>query len=857
MKSFSFVPLLLIALLLHQSSCLLQVEAENLTAGSTLRPPHYITSPSGDFAFGFRALGSGRPDGWFLLAVWFNDAVQEKAVVWYARDPGSGSAVTATAQSVFSVTLAGQLSLADTAGSNVWTNANPGQQYGSVLVLLDSGNLQFLAAGGRAVVWESFRDPADTLLPGQSMATGAGATLVSKRSDADFSAGRFSLYVQADGNVVLYLNLAAGNVDPYNAYWATGTNQPGNTQDGNTTLFFASPGRVYYQVKDGTVHDLTTPMAKANYYQRATLDPDGVVRVYVRRRSPTSSTSTTTANASWAVAGMFPGDGCSMGTRGLDGFCGPNSYCVVSDDGRLDCACPSGYSFVDAQLRYRGCSPAFAPPRCDFVGDDVANRSGEFVIAKLPNTTWTASPYKVYSYTAEEQCGGLCLNDCFCVAALFDGTRCTKMASLTGAGRQGSNVTGKALIKVRTRSTPPAAAVARRRAPPLPYILLLGFSAFLLLASTTSLVLLHRRIRRRSSSDHDMVMRLFTRKELYDATNGFQRLLGRGGFGEVYHGVANSLHLLHSPDTDIAVKKLIVSNEYTEREFANEVQSIGRIHHRSLVRMIGYCKEREQRMLVFEFMPGGSLRSFLFHQQPRRRPPPPPWTWRAEAALAIAKGIEYLHEGCASPIIHCDIKPDNILLDDKNNPKIADFGISRLLGDEQLHTTVTNVRGTRGYIAPEWLHGDRRIDTKVDVYSFGVVLLEMICCRRCQDPITSQLHQDDNGDCDDDTVTLFGWAAGLVSHGRVEVLLRSDDDAAEDLERVERFARVAFWCIVHNPSLRPTIHQVVQMLEGVVEVHAPPHLPSYTDSSSSSFIHTDSPALRPRGSSCPVELDLI
>jgi serine/threonine protein kinase len=706
-------------------------------------------------------------------------------------------------------------------------------------------------------VWESFRDPADTLLPGQSMATGAGATLVSKRSDADFSAGRFSLYVQADGNVVLYLNLAAGNVDPYNAYWATGTNQPGNTQDGNTTLFFASPGRVYYQVKDGTVHDLTTPMAKANYYQRATLDPDGVVRVYVRRRSPTSSTSTTTANASWAVAGMFPGDGCSMGTRGLDGFCGPNSYCVVSDDGRLDCACPSGYSFVDAQLRYRGCSPAFAPPRCDFVGDDVANRSGEFVIAKLPNTTWTASPYKVYSYTAEEQCGGLCLNDCFCVAALFDGTRCTKMASLTGAGRQGSNVTGKALIKVRTRSTPPAAAVARRRAPPLPYILLLGFSAFLLLASTTSLVLLHRRIRRRSSSDHDMVMRLFTRKELYDATNGFQRLLGRGGFGEVYHGVANSLHLLHSPDTDIAVKKLIVSNEYTEREFANEVQSIGRIHHRSLVRMIGYCKEREQRMLVFEFMPGGSLRSFLFHQQPRRRPPPPPWTWRAEAALAIAKGIEYLHEGCASPIIHCDIKPDNILLDDKNNPKIADFGISRLLGDEQLHTTVTNVRGTRGYIAPEWLHGDRRIDTKVDVYSFGVVLLEMICCRRCQDPITSQLHQDDNGDCDDDTVTLFGWAAGLVSHGRVEVLLRSDDDAAEDLERVERFARVAFWCIVHNPSLRPTIHQVVQMLEGVVEVHAPPHLPSYTDSSSSSFIHTDSPALRPRGSSCPVELDLI
>lgn len=144
-----------------------------------------------------------------------------------------------------------------------------------------------------------------------------------------------------------------------------------------------------------------------------------------------------------------------------------------------------------------------------------------------------------------------------------------------------------------------------------------------------------------------------------------------GGFGEVYHGMAKSLQ-----PPDIAVKKLITSNEYSEREFLNEVQSIGRIHHRNLVRMVGYCKEREQRMLVFEFMPGGSLRSILF-QTPR-----PPWSWRTEAALGIAKGIEYLHEGCTSPIIHCDIKPDNILLDDKNNPKITDFGIAKLLGDQ-------------------------------------------------------------------------------------------------------------------------------------------------------------------------------
>ncbi|KAF0893544.1 hypothetical protein E2562_026679 [Oryza meyeriana var. granulata] len=665
----------------------------NLTVGSTLRPPQYITSPSGDFAFGFRALDSGL-DSLFLLAVWFNldddgtaaaDPAQQKAVVWYATDPGAGSAVTATAQSVFSVTLS-QLLLADTSGGrNIWTNSNPGQPNGFTLVLLDSGNLQFLAAGDNSVVWESFGHPADTLLPGQSM--GAGAILRSKRSDADFSSGRFGLFVQDDGNIVLYLmNLAAGgNADTSKA--------------------------IYYLIKNGSLHDLTPPMANitAGYYQRAALDRDGIVRVHVRPRN--------SANASWTVADLFPTIGCGMLTHALDGFCGPNSYCVVSGaDNRLDCACPTVYAFIDVKLRYMGCQPVFAPQSCD-----VVNSAAEFGITKLPNTTRTASPpYMVYPHTPEERCADMCVSDCFCVAALFesDANHCSKMASLTGYGQQG-NVTAKALIKVRTSGPP----TSPRRAPLLP-------------------------------------------------------LLGRGGFGEVYHGVAKSLH-----PPDIAVKKLVNSNEYSEREFANEVQSIGRIHHKNLVRMVGYCKEREQRMLVFEFMPGGSLRSFLF-QTPR-----PPWSWRAEAALDIAKGIE-------------------------------------LLGDQQMDTTVTNVRGTRGYIAPEWFHSERRIDTKVDVYSFGVVLLEMICCRRCRDPVS--------GHGEDDSVTLFGWAGRLVKHRRVEVLLHSDDDAVEEnLGRVERFARVAFMCIERNPLIRPTMHQVVQMLEGVVEVQALRDLPSSTYASPS------------------------
>ncbi|KAM3212964.1 hypothetical protein ACQJBY_065776 [Aegilops geniculata] len=781
-----------LALLLHQPHLL---AAQRLTTGSTLSPPGYITSPSGEFAFGFRALDSDPSQ--FLLAVWFNfnftqapDPSQEK-VVWYAKNLGSGSAIMATELSVFSI--GPQLSLTDNTGSIIWTNPYPSLQAGSILTLQDSGNLQLLATGGMPITWESFQHPTDTLLPGQSL--GSGKALLSRRSDMVFFPGRYSLQVQGDGNIVLYLtNLATGNLDSHNAYWSTNTYLPGN-QVGNMTIFFDSSGHLYYQSNDSTVVDLIPPHPKSRfgYHQHASLDPDGIFRMYTRPKNAMGR-----SNLTWAVTGQFPIEGCKIKTS-MQGLCGPNSYCVYGPNDRLDCECPSGYSYVDSQLRYMGCTQGFMPQSCD-----GKNRSAEFGVVKLPNTTWGNSPYEGYSHTTEDQCADSCLKDCLCAAATYDDSYCAKMVSLAGFGRQGGDVVMKALIKVRT-SSPLELAPPRRI---LPYVLL-GCSAFVLLSAISSLML-HWYLRKKNAN-HDFV-RAYTAKELYRATNGFCKLLGRGGFGEVYHGV---LKTLHSPD--IAVKKLISSNDYSEREFTNEVQSIGQIHHRNLVRMVGYCKEQEQRMLVFEFMPGGSLRSFLF--QPKR----PMWNWRAEAALGIAKGLEYLHEGCNYPIIHCDIKPDNILLDDKKNPKITDFGIAKLLSDQQMHATVTNIRGTRGYIAPEWFQSDSRIDTKVDVYSFGVVLLEMICCRKCQEPVT--------GLDGDDSVTLFLWAGQLVCHGKIEVLLHNDDDAIEDLVRLERFVRVALWCIEQNPSLRPTMHQVVQMLECVVEVDT---LPAPTSSSCSS-----------------------
>ncbi|KAK3160716.1 hypothetical protein QOZ80_1BG0063460 [Eleusine coracana subsp. coracana] len=772
------------------------VATNNLTSGDTLTPPSYITSPSGVFAFGFRALDSDPTK--FLLATWFRSgsgnfspAPPPQSVVWFAKQSPSGATPLSTTESVLSVTSDGVLALTDAGNRPLWNASSTKQQQGSVvLALADSGNLRLLGDDGVTVLWESFWYPTDTLLPGQSLTLDdrSQGKLFSKRADAEFTAtGRFSMGIQADGNVVLYVDLPSGN-NSNNAYWQAYSNSPDGS---NTTVTFDDRGRLSYTLHNGTVHSLITTSSSAPgaYFQFARMDPDGVVRIYARSRNNNNSSS-----SSWLVSGAFPDDGCNKRTSGLQGMCGPGSFCVETTD-RLQCECPTGYNYTDTQHNDSGCAPAFEPQTCDGEKD-----GGSFALVELQNVTWEASIYyKKLSSVTEDECRANCLADCFCAAALVSNSECVELAALTN-GRRAKDVTTRALIKV--RSSPRTIRTTTRSSP---YKILTVCLAALLAITVGGLLaqryyLIRNRKNRGGETQRLLSVRAFTWKELHQATNGFEKLLGKGSFGEVYQGTIRS-----SPHPRlVAVKKLLDANAYTDTEFANEVQCVGQIHHRNLVRMLGYCKEGRHRMLVFEFMPGGSLRAALFDDDVERRPP---WPWRAEAALAIARGLEYLHDGCSVPIIHCDIKPDNILLDGRGVPRITDFGISKLLGSHQVHATVTNVRGTRGYIAPEWLRGDARVDTRADVYSFGVVLLEMICCRRCQEPVAGADHDND------ETVTLFGWAAQLVSARRTDLMLLDIVDAAEDLERVERFARVALWCIEPNPALRPTMHQVVHMLE--------------------------------------------
>ena len=185
----------------------------------------------------------------------------------------------------------------------------------------------------------------------------------------------------------------------------------------------------------------------------------------------------------------------------------------------------------------------------------------------------------------------------------------------------------------------------------------------------------------------------------------------------------------------------------------------------------------------------------------------PDWNERLRIALDVARGILYLHEECEAPIIHCDIKPQNILMDDCWNAKISDFGLAKFLMSDQTRT-FTGARGTRGYVAPEW-HKNIPISVKVDVYSYGIVLLEIVCCRKNIDVNASAAEE----------IVLSSWVYKCFAARDLYKLVIGEE---VDMMSLEKMVKVGLWCIQEEPALRPSMKSVVLMLEGFTEVPVPP-----------------------------------
>ena len=415
----------------------------------------------------------------------------------------------------------------------------------------------------------------------------------------------------------------------------------------------------------------------------------------------------------------------------------------------------------------------------------------------------------VFSFTmTEEDCIKSCLEDCYCGAVLSMGDDCSKYKLPLRYGRIDSAKSNAAFFKGNRSTQVRGVSIGSKRSLISIISVSLGSVSCLCIGLATSSFLVYRYkldgYRKLSENlnlelAEEFTLRLFSYNELESATDGFKEELGKGSFGTIYKGT------ISKGGKTIAVKRLEKAVEEGEREFRAEITAIARTHHKNLVQVLGFCIEGSRKLLVYEYMNNGSLADLIFKAERR-----PIWKERIRIALDVARGLLYIHEESEIRIIHCNIKPQNILMDDNWTAKISDFGFAKLLIPNQSRATM-GAEGTSAYLAPEWENDSLIISLKADIYSFGVVLLEIVCCRKSIEVNVSTA----------DEIVLTDWVYNCFAAGELEKLVVVEDENA-DFRKLERTVKVGLWCVQEDPALRPSIKNIILMLEGKIDIPVPP-----------------------------------
>ncbi|XP_062176201.1 rust resistance kinase Lr10-like [Alnus glutinosa] len=302
---------------------------------------------------------------------------------------------------------------------------------------------------------------------------------------------------------------------------------------------------------------------------------------------------------------------------------------------------------------------------------------------------------------------------------------------------------------------------------------------------------------------NNLLPRRYSYSEIKKMTKSFKDKLGEGGYGTVYKGTLQSGQL-------VAIKMLGKSRANGE-EFINEVATIGRIHHVNIVQLIGFCVQGSNRAIIYEFMPKGSLNKYIFSIEESNV-----LNYKKiyDIAIGVARGIEYLHRGCDMQILHFDIKPHNILLDENITPKVSDFGLAKLYPVNNKIVSLTAARGTLGYMAPELFYKNiGGVSYKSDVYSFGMLLMEMASRRKNINAFVEHSSQ----------IYFPTWAYDQLHNGKD---IKIEDAREEEKKIIKKMIIVALYCIQMKPSDRPSMNNVIEMLEGEVECLQMPPMPT-------------------------------
>ncbi|XP_074565580.1 G-type lectin S-receptor-like serine/threonine-protein kinase At2g19130 [Curcuma longa] len=751
---------------------------DTISAQHSLTGNQTITSADGTFVLGFfTPPGSG---GNYYISIWYGK-ISVLTPVWVANRV---TPVTDPTTSELKISDDGNLVLLDQFRSIIWsTNVTAISSSNStvVAVILDNGNLQLRDGSNSSLIfWQSFDHPTDTWLPGAKL----GFNKITKRSQhttswknkVDPSPGIFTYGMDPTGQLQYLILWNMSRI-----CWASGL------WDGHEfSLVPEATSNYMYQmqvVNDTDEMYIIYTQDKANQLlSREILNYDtGQIQLLVWMEN----------SKSWMLAWDRPTSKCSA-----YGVCGPFGSC--HDLSTPFCTCIKGFkikSQTDWDLgdRSQGCGRVVSL-QCN--GQNNSEEDGFFKMenVRLPDNSLTLPEFR-----SSQDCEQACLSNCSCNAYSFNSTGCfvwhgelfnlqeelnqpdagTLYLRLAASELQTSDSNKKRMVAhISIGVVVPAVVVC---------LFIIGG-------------LLWKRKRRRAIQNSKVVQNSlvsFMYDELRIATKNFSEKLGGGGFGSVFKGSLPG-------SIDIAVKQLEGLHQ-GEKQFRAEVSTLGAIQHVNLIRLIGFCSQRSKKLLVYEFMPSGSLADQLFRSNSNVLD----WKTRYGIAIGIARGLAYLHEQCRDNIIHCDIKPENILLNDALVPKVADFGLAKLFG-RNFSKVLTTIRGSRGYIAPEWISG-MPITTKVDVYSYGMMLFEIISGKR-------------NLICKGESSFEFFplVATNKLIIGDVKSLLDQRLEGKANSEEFEIACKLACWCIQDDESSRPTMSQIVQALEGNLDVGIPP-----------------------------------
>ncbi|KAK7252220.1 hypothetical protein RIF29_36022 [Crotalaria pallida] len=795
-------------------SVLLVLLSSSCHSLDTITPTHpikdgdvLVSNNRGAFALGFFSLGNSSTR---YVGIWYNK-VSEQTIVWVAnRDTPLNDT-----SGVLSINNHGNLVLHNNNTRNlnpIWSSNVSLSSSNSSAKLLDTGNLVLIqsSSSNNNAIWQSFDHPGNTLLPSMKLGldrkTGLNRFLRSWKSPTDPGTGNLTYTINPTGFPQLYLyknNFPLWRVGSWTGQrWSGVPEMTPNFIFNVSFIDNADEVSITYGVKD------------PNVFSRMVLEDTGHVRrvtwqAHERR---------------WFEIWFAPKEECDEFKR-----CGSNANCDPYNADKFQCECLPGFEPKFEREWYLrdgsgGCVRKSNVSTC---------RSGEGFVkvirVKVPDT----SKARVDEKLSLKECKEECLRDCSCVAYTSANeileSGCVSWHGDMEDTRTYTQVGQNLFVRVDKLELAKYAKHPYGSLGMKGMLAILSVSICLLMFMVVIFVYWFVKARKRRTrrnrkysfrlnfddspnlqefgSTHNSDLPFFDLSSMAAATDNFStdNKLGEGGFGSVYKGqLSNGLA--------IAVKRLSKYSGQGIEEFKNEVVLISKLQHRNLVRILGCCVQGDEKMLVYEYLPNKSLDSFIFDATKR---PLLNWKTRFEIICGIAKGILYLHHDSRLRIIHRDLKASNILLDSALNPKIADFGMARIFGGEQIEANTNRVVGTYGYMSPEYAM-EGKFSIKSDVYSFGVLLLEIVTGRK------------NSGQYEDITcTTLVGHIWNLWREGKaMEIVDQSLGESCSDHE-VQRCIQIGLLCVQDFTSERPSMSAVVSMLSNIESTLPTPKYPAF------------------------------